>query len=205
MSAAAGSWQQTSSGLRPAATDETAGHVVLARPVPSGLGLRVTLEATAATTDPGEISVFLGSRQQWNDGYTFQLGAYNNSCSMLHRDGVLLWVGPGRVRPGARHQITLERVGDRVRVIVDGVEQVSLSDLLPLDGPYAELYSYLVGEPEPGSVTPTMHTFTVEQALLPDLVPADRLLVQLGMAAEQARGSRRRALAEEAVRVADDL
>ncbi|MFW5698500.1 MAG: protein kinase domain-containing protein [Planctomycetota bacterium] len=178
------------------------GHHVLAVHTPTAAGLRVEARARAPLEHPGEISVFLGGSTSWQQGYTFQLGAYENSCALLKRAGRTLWMGPGVITPGASYAVGLERIGDRIRASVDGVTVVEVRDLLPLDGRLAGCFTYHT----PGVIAPPIfQRLRVAEADLPDLAPPEWLAVRLALTGKRTPAPAGTQILDRARAVSDDM
>jgi len=195
-----GSWGSDEQGVT-ADLDRPGPHI-LALDSAGGMGVRVSVTARAASSRSGEIGVFLGGSKSWDDGYSLQLGARENSCIVFKRNGVLWWMGPGYVEAGTTHRVTLQRLGDRIRAVVDGRELFQLRDLLPSDGSLAGIFTQRQGDVQ---TSPTFVDVHVEHADLPQLLPPDWLLVRLSLAAERAGDPARRRLQREGIAIADDL
>lgn len=200
-----GKWHAVAGGIEADPSYDYSGHYVVGHPVPAVQGLRVRVRARSAAENPAEISLFMGATDHWFDGYTFQLGAYDNSCMLLQRGRRILWVGEGTVAPGTDYELVLERVGDRIRAVVNGRVVVEVEDLLPVDGHTGGFFTYRESAEAWDTRMPVFKSVAIEQADLPDLVPVDRVVVTLGMAAERSRDEARASMALEAIRVADDL
>lgn len=186
----AGRWRPNPSDiglLAQTPTDAWQGHVAYGIVGPGTGGRRVALTATAPADGRGELSVFLDARERFDDGYTFQFGAYENSCSILKEDGVILWIGPGQAEAGRRYHIALERLEDSVRATVDGRAVVTVERELPLAGPLAGFFTYL----HRGTVGPVVERVGLHRAQVPDLVPPDRSLVRLAQIARNLSGPAR--------------
>lgn len=178
------------------------GHHVLAVHTPTAAGLRVVARARAPLERPGEISVFLGGSTSWQQGYTFQLGAYENSCALLKRAGRTLWMGPGTITPGASYAVGLERIGDRIRASVDGATVVEVRDLLPLDGRLAGCFTYHT----PGVIaSPVFQRLRVAEADLPDLAPPEWLVVRLALTGKRTPPPAGAQILDRARAVSDDM
>lgn len=118
-------------------------HVSIRQAIPPRSGQRISIAVDTGSANQ-EISLFLSSRDgKWQNGYTFQLGAYDNTCSILRRGHQILWMGAQTITPNQRLQLTLERHGSLVRVWLDGKILVSQRDLLPLTAYYAGVMTYL--------------------------------------------------------------
>lgn len=176
-----------------------AGHYAAGMQVPGHAGLRVEVAATTPSLGQAEVSVFIGQGGQYHRGYTFQLGAYANSCSLLKRGTTVLWMGQGRLEPGRRYTVALERYGGELSAQVDGVEVVRMNDVLPSAGDWCGFFTY-----GGGAAQVVFETLRVRCALAPARVPADWTVLRLAQLgeAEDAAGPQ---LQEAALALADDL
>lgn len=70
-------------------------------------------------------------------GYEFECGGYENSRNAIHRSNSQLWIEPDApLAKGQVYEIVAERVGSKLRFVVNGRELVSLTDPDPLSGNY---------------------------------------------------------------------
>lgn len=68
-------------------------------------------------------------------GYAFKYGGYTNSFNVLTRCSVKLWSEPASpLVSGKKYRVQVERVGSRLRMLVDNEEVFSVVDPLPLTG-----------------------------------------------------------------------
>ena len=78
-------------------------------------------------------------------GYAFKYGAHNNSLVLLARRDidVFLKVAVAAIEQGSRYHVIAERVGSRLRLVVNDVEVVKFVDPAPLTGPDRTLVGLL--------------------------------------------------------------
>jgi serine/threonine protein kinase len=74
-------------------------------------------------------------REIWSSGYEFKLGAYDNSMIVLMRSDQKLWHrAASPLARGKVFRVRAERIGARLRLIVNGEEIFDLTDRDPLTG-----------------------------------------------------------------------
>lgn len=145
-----GEWVVDEHGLHPENPKKnTAGATILLdRPFSGDVRLELKGRCREGTEDIGELSVFLsapepGRGKTATDGYCFQFGADWNSSAKLAKNNVDVAVRTGvRWRPDLVHRVTAERIGDRLRMEVDGRELFSFVDLFPLPGDHVGIYGF---------------------------------------------------------------
>ena len=196
-----GAWRGTQGGLQSIPQGE-AQHCVFGVTVPAVTGQRVTAEAHAGEKTTSEISVFLGSDADWQSGYRFQLGAFENSCSVLRRGAEILWIGAGRVEPGRAYSVELERIGDVVSARVNGTLVTAITDLVPPRGDTAGAFTWV--SPTSGA-QPRFTHLSVARAEVPRLVEPDTIVARMLQAAEQVDGLVQQEIVADATSIADDL
>ncbi|TVR44281.1 MAG: serine/threonine protein kinase [Planctomycetota bacterium] len=123
-------------------------HIALGWRVPLRGGQRLSIEVDTRSADQ-EIGLFLSDHpSDWQQGYWFQLGAYDNTCTVLRRGNSLLWLAPQVLEPGQRLELFLEQYGDHIRAGINGQVLVELRDMAPLTVRSAGVLTYAFSDRE---------------------------------------------------------
>lgn len=178
--------------------DRPSGHVAIGIELPPRSSQRVSAVVDTRSGSQ-EVSLFLSqSAEDWEEGYLFQVGAYNNTCAILSRGRNILWVGPYRVIPNQRLEIALYRIGDKVHAYVNGVQVLEQIDTLPFYARSGGAFTYLNNGqfyPDP----PRYKQISLESALLSDFVPSEYLLSTYALSSDRLGYGGNRILAQAAL------
>jgi serine/threonine protein kinase/tetratricopeptide (TPR) repeat protein len=141
-----GTWRVENACL----TYPRSGDTVILWDVPTPGDVRVEVEAMVIEDEPGEISPVLsappsGTADRYYAGYCFQFGGDGNTRSKLAKDGADMVVADVTYSPGRWHLVAAERVGDLLRLAVDGDEVLAYRDYAPLSGDRVGLYTHATG------------------------------------------------------------
>jgi len=113
----------------------------------------VRVEAEAQVIEgfvDAEITIALSVPMQevpgrWEEGYSIQFGTHGNSTATFQRKAIEVAGVAASRTPGQWHRVVAEKVGDLVRLSVDGREILRWRDLAPLSGSQVGLYTTLGG------------------------------------------------------------
>ncbi len=115
--------------------------MILRKPV-SG-DIRIEFECQQDGSSLNDLSCFIAAvpvpnkRDIYLTGYEFKFGGYNNSMILLIRNDIRLWArSTSPIERGRRYHVVAERVGPRLRLLVNGVEIYRVNDPNPLSGPH---------------------------------------------------------------------
>ena len=104
--------------------------------------VRIEFECSQKSAYLNTIGCFLGATRSASrteiaaSGYTLEYGAYDNSLNIVTRAYQILWSKPASpLVKGERYCVLAERVGNRLRLVVNDEEIVSVTDPDPLSGP----------------------------------------------------------------------
>ncbi|KKL77309.1 hypothetical protein LCGC14_2036180, partial [marine sediment metagenome] len=112
---------------------------------PTGGDVRVEVEGMVAKGRIGEISPLLdapvpATGRRLGDGYCAQFGADYNAYTKIAKNATDVAKVEAGYSPGRWHQVVAERVGNVIRVEVDGRELLRWRDHMPLSGQRVGLY-----------------------------------------------------------------
>lgn len=114
--------------------------MMLREPVPGDVRIEYDGQQDGAILN--DLSCFLGAvsipnrRDVYLTGYEFKYGGFNNSMILLVRNDIRLWAkATSCIERGRHYHIVAERVGSRLRLLVNGQEVFRVYDANPLSGP----------------------------------------------------------------------
>jgi len=138
-------WEVRSGLLGVAKNDES----VLLLDAPAGGDVRVEMEAMVIAGQEGDISPILSAPPpgtgKYYDGYFLQFGADAATRSKLSKNSMDVASIEETRQPDRWYNVTAERVGDVLRLTVDGNELLSWRDQVPLSGDRVGLYTWGCG------------------------------------------------------------
>ncbi len=110
--------------------------------------LEIMGEVPPFTSVPGEMGIFLCAPdpdpgRNSTDGYCLEFGADENLCIKVAKNDVDVLVKDCEaLKPGNAYMVAGEKMGNRIRMEVDGEEVFSFSDIFPLPGKRIGLYGW---------------------------------------------------------------
>jgi len=138
-------WEVRSGLLRVAQNAES----VLLLDAPAGGDVRIEMEAMVIAGQEGDISPILSAPPpgtgKYYDGYFLQFGADAATRSKLSKNSMDVASIEGTRQEDRWYNVTAERVGDVIRLSVDGNEILSWQDHVPLSGDRVGLYTWGCG------------------------------------------------------------
>lgn len=177
-----GSWEIEAAGIRPRLHRLTPHLLAHSEPRSSALRLRtrVDLPALGELGRLPSLGLFAANATgRVDDGYYWELGAYDNSCSVLRRGDRLLWTGDHRLRADTTYEIELEISDETLVGRIDGKQLFAVTDATLLANGQ---WGIRVDAHHQADVPPTFSDLSIRARTVPTLQePADypRLMVSL--------------------------
>ena len=146
--AARGRWAVDEGALRPVETIKDDALILLDVPVTGDM--RVEVEAMVRGGQAGEISPHLaapaprGGTMYW-EGYSMQLGCDGNVTAKVAKNSADVMKVEASLVPDRWYAVVAERIGNVLRMTVDGREILRWRDYVPLSGQYVGLYVWGYG------------------------------------------------------------
>ena len=104
--------------------------------------VRIEFECHLESLYLNDIGCFMSAVRSENrkeipsSGYELKYGSYDNSLNVLSRSNQRIWSqGATPIERGKRYRVLAERIGSRLRMLVNGEEVIRFADPDPLSGP----------------------------------------------------------------------